>query len=153
MDRSRALRSANGGQIADTAAGPVEYAERGDGIPLLSITAQVAGRIRIRPTLPIRSEWFSGDRPYFGTPIPGDSSPAARADAHVAPLSELQIDIAVVVGVSAGARSAVDLALRHPDKILALILIVPGTCAPESPVMSSGFVAARSLPRRAAAGG
>lgn len=36
IDRARSA-VANGGRIANTAAGPLEYAERGDGIPLLSI--------------------------------------------------------------------------------------------------------------------
>lgn len=75
---------------------------------------------------------------YLGTPIPADTSPSAQADAHVALLSELEIDKAVVVGVSAGARSAIELALRHPDRVSALLLIVPGTYAAESPVMVEG---------------
>ncbi len=39
-----------------------------------------------------------------------------------------------MVGVSAGARSAVELALRHPNRVSALILISPGTYSPTSPV-------------------
>ena len=39
-----------------------------------------------------------------------------------------------MVGVSAGARSAVELALRHPNRVSALILICPGTHSPNSPV-------------------
>ena len=79
---------------------------------------------------------------YLGTPIPADTSPAAQADAHVALLSVLEIDKAVVVGVSAAARSAIELALPHPDRVSALILIVPGAYAPayapESPVVVEG---------------
>jgi len=44
------------------------------------------------------------------------------------------VDKAVVVGISAGARSAVELALRHPNEVAALILIVPGTYEPTSAV-------------------
>lgn len=68
---------------------------------------------------------------YLGTPIPSDASGASQADAHAALLAELRVDKAVVVGISAGARSAVELAIRHPERVSALILIVP---APSSPV-------------------
>jgi 2-hydroxy-6-oxonona-2,4-dienedioate hydrolase len=40
-----------------------------------------------------------------------------------------------VVGVSAGARSAIELAFRHPSRVAALVLISPGTYSPTSPVM------------------
>jgi len=75
---------------------------------------------------------------YLGTPVPQDVSPAAQADAHAALLAELEVPQAVVLGVSAGARSAVELALRHPDKVSALILVVPGLYAPDSPVAIEG---------------
>ena len=67
---------------------------------------------------------------YLRTPVPVDASPAAQADAHAALLDWLGVDKAVVVGVSAGAPSATQLALRHPDRVAALILVVPGLNAP-----------------------
>jgi pimeloyl-ACP methyl ester carboxylesterase len=45
-------------------------------------------------------------------------------------LAKLNVSKAVVLGISAGARSAVELALRHPNKVAALILIVPALYAP-----------------------
>jgi hypothetical protein len=45
IDRARSA-VANGGRIANTAAGPLEYAERGDGILLLSIHGAGADGIR-----------------------------------------------------------------------------------------------------------
>ena len=128
-----------GGRIANTTAGPIEYAEKGAGVPLLSIhgagggydqgLANVADLVRdgFRVIAPSR---FG----YLGTPIPSDTSPAAQADAHAALLTELKVDKVIVVGISAGARSAVELALRHPQQVAALVLIVPGTYAPASPV-------------------
>ncbi|TIP39031.1 MAG: alpha/beta hydrolase, partial [Mesorhizobium sp.] len=68
------------------------------------------------------------------TPVPQDTSPAAQADALAALLAKLNVSKAVVVGVSAGARSAVELSLRHPDKVAALILVVPALYSPTSPV-------------------
>lgn len=137
---SRARAAVRGvGRIANTTAGPIEYAEKGAGRPLLSIhgagggydqgLANVAELVGdgCRVIAPSR---FG----YLGTPIPADASPAAQADAHAALLAALEVDKAVVVGVSAGACSAVELALRHPDRVAALILMVPGTYAPASPV-------------------
>ena len=129
-----------GSSLAATASGPIEYAETGVGIRLLSIhgaggefdqgLANVADLVGdgFRIIAPSR---FG----YLRTPVPMDSSPAAQADAHAALLSERNISKAVVVGISAGARSAVELAHRHPDRVAALILIVPGLYAPDSPVM------------------
>ncbi|MEL1263965.1 alpha/beta hydrolase [Pseudoxanthomonas putridarboris] len=138
-DMRRAQAAAEGAPVAVTVAGPIEYAEAGQGMPVLSIhgagggwdqgLANVAGVFgaEFRVIAPSR---FG----YLGTPLPPDASVAVQADAHAALLSALAVDRAVVVGVSAGARSALELALRHPDKVSALILIVPGTYAPDSPV-------------------
>jgi len=49
-------------------------------------------------------------------------------------LSRPDVPRAIVIGVPAGARSAVELAIRHPDMVAGLILIVPGTYSPASPV-------------------
>jgi 2-hydroxy-6-oxonona-2,4-dienedioate hydrolase len=148
---SRARTNARrGGRIANTTAGPIEYAEKGAGIPLLSIHGAGGGYDQglanvgdlvgagVRVIAPSR---FG----YLGTPVPADASDAAQADAHAALLAVLNVDKALVVGISAGARSAVWLALRHPDKVAALILIVPGTYAPSSPVAIEGSRASALL--------
>jgi len=69
---------------------------------------------------------------YLGTPVPEDTSAASQAEAHVALLDELGVDEAVVLGTSAGTRSALELALRHPDRVSALILVVPATYVPDA---------------------
>lgn len=127
--------------VVQTWAGTVEYAERGpaDGYPLLSIhgagggwdqglanvAALVGGNFRV-----IAPSRFG----YLATPIPADRSSVAQANAHLALLDTLKIEKAVVVGVSAGARSAVDLALHNPERVAALILISPATYSPDAPV-------------------
>jgi 2-hydroxy-6-oxonona-2,4-dienedioate hydrolase len=138
LDRARA-GAGRGAQTAATAAGPIEYAEIGSGLPLLSIHGAGGGFDQgLAIVADLVGEDYRVIAPsrfgYLGTPIPEDASPAAQAEAHAALLAALGVDRAVVVGVSAGARSAVELALRHPDKVEALILMVPGTYAPASPV-------------------
>lgn len=127
------------GLIASTVAGPIEYAMRGAGISLLSIHGAGGGYDQgLANAIDLVGENFQIIAPsrfgYLCTPIPRDVSPAAQADAHAALLSELNVPKAIVLGVSAGARSAVELVIRHPNRLAALILMVPGTYSPTSPV-------------------
>ena len=142
-DMQRARSALSAGRIASTAAGPIEFAEIGNGIPLLSIHGAGGGFDQgLANAAELVGDAFRVIAPsrfgYLGTPIPADTSPAAQADAHAALLKQLMIDRAVVVGISAGARSAIELVLRHPKKVAALILTVPGTYAPSNPVMIEG---------------
>jgi pimeloyl-ACP methyl ester carboxylesterase len=127
------------GLIANTASGPIEYAEKGLGIPLLSIHGAGGGYDQgLANAASLLGEDFKIIAPsrfgYLRTPIPNDATPPAQADAHVALLSSLNIPKVTVLGISAGARSAVEMAVRHPDRVNALILIVPGTYSPAGPV-------------------
>ena len=128
-----------GSVIAHTASGPIEYAEQGVGFPLLSIHGAGGGYDQgLSNVAALIGDGFRVVAPsrfgYLRTPIPGDASPAKQADAHAALLDELDIPKAVVIGVSAGARSALELAIRHPDRVAALVLLVPGTYSPANPV-------------------
>jgi pimeloyl-ACP methyl ester carboxylesterase len=125
--------------VTNTDAGPIEYADKGAGIPLLSIHGAGGGFDQgLTNAAELLGEGFRIIAPsrfgYLRTPVPRDASPAAQADAHAALLSKLKLPKAIVIGVSAGARSAVELAIRHPDVVASLILIVPGTYSPTSPV-------------------
>jgi len=72
------------------------------------------------------------DRPAFGLterPMPGEwqgqspYSPEAQADLTVALMDELGIDQAVLIGNSAGGTTAMLAALRHPQRVEALVLV------------------------------
>lgn len=131
--------ASQGSLIANTRVGPIEYAERGKGFPLLSIHGAGGGYDQgLANAVDLIGKGFRVIAPsrfgYLRTPVPADASPSAQADAHAALLSELNVSNAIVVGVSAGARSALELAIRHPDRVAALILLVPGTYSPTSPV-------------------
>jgi pimeloyl-ACP methyl ester carboxylesterase len=128
-----------GSRVIATDAGTVEYAEAGKGFPLLSIHGAGGGYDQGLALAAI----FAGNDfrviapsrfGYLRTPVPVDASAAAQADAHFALLKKLNIQKAVVVGTSAGAASAVELALRHPKAVAALILVVPGIYSPTTPV-------------------
>ena len=128
----------SGSTIAETAAGAVEYAEIGEGAPLLMIHGAGGGYDQ---GLLIARDFGEGYRViapsrfgYLKTPVPEDASPAAQADAHAALLDFLGISRCILVGVSAGGPSAIEMALRHPDKVAALILLVPRTYDPTQSV-------------------
>jgi 2-hydroxy-6-oxonona-2,4-dienedioate hydrolase len=124
----------HGGSIADTPAGLIEYAEAGEGEPLLVIHGAGGGYDQGLLIGRDFGEDFRIIAPsrfgYLGMSVPDDASPAAQADAHASLLDHLGIDKCVVVGVSAGAPSAIEFALRYPDRLSALILLVPRTYDP-----------------------
>ena len=107
-------RIANERQIIDTPNGPIEFAECGDGPAVLLIHGAGGGfdqGVELGRTLlaggyrTIAPSRFG----YLGTPVPADASAEAQADAHLYLLDALQIDTAAVIGVSAGAPSAMQL--------------------------------------------
>lgn len=123
-----------GSEIAETSAGPIEYAERGDGQPLLLIHGAGGGYDQGLMIARDFADEFRVIAPsrfgYLRTPMPADTSPAAQADAHAALLDKLGVKKCIVAGVSAGGPSAIEFALRHPDRTQALLLIVPRTYDP-----------------------
>jgi pimeloyl-ACP methyl ester carboxylesterase len=137
--------------IAETAAGPIEYAETGEGDPLLLIHGAGGGYDQ---GLLIARDFGRGHRiiapsrfGYLKTPVPTDPSPAAQADAHAALLDFLGIERCIVAGVSAGGPSAIEFALRYPDRVRALILLVPRTYDPTDSVGVDESVQSRAVLR------
>ena len=128
-------RVATGSQILQTALGAIEYAEAGEGPPVLIIHGAGGGFDQgldmaeglVQNGFRVIAISRFG---YLRTPLPEDASPTAQADAHAAVLDALHIPRCAVLGASAGGPSGMQLALRHPDRVTALILMVPATYAP-----------------------
>lgn len=59
---------------------------------------------------------------YLGSTMPADATPVGQADAFVSLLDHVGVARAVAVGYSAGSPGAVQLALRHPERLDGLIL-------------------------------
>ena len=140
-----------GSTIAETAAGPIEYAESGEGDPMLVIHGAGGGYDQ---GLFIASDFAGNNRliapsrfGYLKTPAPDDCSPGAQADAHAALLEFLGVERSVVVAASAGAPSAIELALRHPERVLALILLVPRTYHPTQTIGADESVPSQAVLR------
>ena len=144
-------RVENGGTIVETSIGAVEYAEQGQGQPILTIHGAGGGYDQ---GLMIARDFARGHRliapsrfGYLKTPVPDDHSPAAQADAHAALLDHLGVEKSVVVGTSAGAPSAIELALRHPERVSALVLLVPRTYHPTQAIGADQSVPSQAVLR------
>jgi pimeloyl-ACP methyl ester carboxylesterase len=122
----RRLQS-GGSQVIDTGCGPIEYATLGEGYPVLVVHGIFGGfdqgLVIARGNV---GEEFRSIAPsrfgYLRTPLPDDASPAGQADAYVCLLDALGIEQAAILGTSAGSTSALQFALRHPDRCSALVL-------------------------------
>ena len=130
-------RIAGIGEVLQTACGPIEYASEGEGPALLLVhgagggvdqTAPFAHEMAARGFRVVTMSRFG----YLRTPLPANATPAAQADAHACLLDALKIPRAAIVGVSAGAPSSMQFALRHARRCSALVLLVPLAYAPQA---------------------
>lgn len=135
-------RGSRGSTLIDTPCGPIEVQQAGSGVPLLVVHGSggghdqgmaFAGSLAQHGIRVIAMSRFG----YLRTPMPADASAAAQAESHVCLLDALGIGRAAVMGGSAGAPSALQMALRHPDRVSALILLVPLTYKPPTPADSA----------------
>jgi pimeloyl-ACP methyl ester carboxylesterase len=117
-------------RVVETRCGPIEYAEVGSGPTVLVVHGAGGGFDQgMEFAEPIAQRGFHvvamSRFGYLRTPMPVAASPAAQGDAHVALLDALGISRAAVLGASAGAPSAMQFALRHPDRCWGLGILVP----------------------------
>src|SRR5919206_558169 len=136
-DPLQEARLVAGSQVIQTARGPVEYATRGEGPPVLLVNATAGGYDQAL----LLGEMFVGDgfrqiapsRPgYLRTPQAADPTAAGQADVLAALLDALGVRRAAVVGMSAGGPVAMQFALRHPERTSALVLLSTAAYAPSA---------------------
>jgi pimeloyl-ACP methyl ester carboxylesterase len=119
-----------GSQMVETDCGRIEYARIGDGYPVLVMHGNAGGfdqglmlaNWTIDPEFQVIAPSRFG---YLHSHMPANASVAMQADAFACLLDSLGIEQAAVVAYSAGSTSAVQFALRHPERVSALILISP----------------------------
>ena len=139
--RAHAQRIASGSRLLATPCGAIEVAEAGppDGMPLLVIHGSGGG---FDQGLTLGSDYaargFRVIAPsrfgYLRTPFPPDASGERQADHLACLLDALDVAAAAVMGVSAGAISALHFAVRHPRRTRALVLMVPAVHRPDPAV-------------------
>jgi len=123
------------GRLVQTRCGPIEYGVAGEGPPVLFIHGAGGGfdqglafgaDLAAAGFQVIAMSRFG----YLRTPLPADASAAAQAHAHACLLDALDVPSAAIVGGSAGAPSALQFALRYPERTTELVLAVPAAYAP-----------------------
>jgi pimeloyl-ACP methyl ester carboxylesterase len=125
-----------------TSKGPVEYADVGQGVPVLyfhgnGVGCEAAVMLE-KSLLDDGCRLIVPNRPgYFGTPLTSGRSFKDCADLAAELLDQLGVERAIVIGTSGGGPPASRFAARHPQKTNALVL----QCA-----LSHHFDAGRWLP-------
>jgi pimeloyl-ACP methyl ester carboxylesterase len=129
-------RIATGSELAQTACGPIEFAQRGSGPAVLVVHGagggfdqgmDFGGQLADAGFRVIAMSRFG----YLRTPLPADASDATQADAHACLMDALGIERAAIIGASAGAPSSLQFAIRHPRRCSALGLLVPAAYVPK----------------------
>lgn len=139
--RAHAQRLASGSRLLEAACGQIEYAESGvrDGPPLLIVHGSGGG---FDQGLTLGADYAArGFRiiapsrfGYLRTPFPNDPSAEHQAGQFACLLDALGVPDAAVMGVSAGAVSALHFAALHPHRVRALALLVPAVYRPDPSV-------------------
>ncbi len=123
LDRLRA-----GSQIFQSPSGELEYQVAGDGQPILVIHGAGGGYEQGMLLTQVfdltRYKIIAISRPgYRLTPLATGIRPEDQADAACTLLDHLGIERAIVLAISAGGLSSLQLAVRHPDRCAALVLL------------------------------
>ena len=144
--KAASAKAAQGSVLINTRCGPIEYQEAGTGTPLLMVHGSggghdqgmaFAGKLTKRGIRVIAVSRFG----YLRTPMPENHAPEAQADAHVCLLDALGIATVAVLGGSAGGPSALQMAIRHPTRVSALVLLVLLAYKPSASVDSARLLA------------
>ncbi len=123
--------------IVETPCGRIEYAAVGEGVPALVVHGAGGGFDQaLYFAMPLTRRGFRiiamSRFGYLRTPLAADASAQAQARAHACLLDALQIRRAAIVGASAGAPSSMLFALQYPERVSALVLLVPAAYVPRS---------------------
>lgn len=122
------LRRSISSQVVETARGPIECSIVGKGPAVLIIHGcrggYDQGLIAARLANSRSFKFIALSRPgYLRTPLGVGDTPEAQADAYAALLDALEIPKAAVLGISAGGPSALQFALRHPERCWSLVTV------------------------------
>lgn len=123
-------------EVVDSPWGPIEYADVGSGPPVVMIHGSGGGFDQgLAFSAPLAREGVRIIAPsrfgYLRSAMPDGATVEMQADALDWLMGRLDIDQAVIIGGSAGALSATQLALRHPERCRGLVLVVPALHAPD----------------------
>lgn len=128
QDMTRAYaRVAAGGTLVDTACGPIEYTEFGEGAPMLMVHGAGGGYDQgayLARQVSGDYHWIAPSRfGFLGASVPEGADTPRQAEAHACLLDALGIDRVGVVGISMGGPSALAFAAQYPERTNSLAVI------------------------------
>ena len=113
--------------MIETACGPIQYTEFGDGAPMLIVHGAGGGYDQgeyFAKLIGGNYRWIAPSRfGFLGSPVPDGANSSLQADAHACLLDSLGIDRVGVVGVSMGGPSSLLFALHYPLRTKSLVMI------------------------------
>ncbi len=127
-------RISRGSLLFNSKVGQIEYAVVGEGSPVLFVhgagggfdqAANNSGALVEAGLSVICPSRFG----YLRSANPVSATPEMQAKCFAELLDHLKIDRVPIVGISAGAVSAVQFAARHPERCSAMVLVVPAATA------------------------
>lgn len=134
---------ANTSRVVQTEVGQVEVAVTGTGPAILTVHGTPGGFDQVASTgslFPKNHQQIAMSRPgYLRTPISSGRTPQEQAELHVALLDKLGINKAIALGVSGGGPSVIRLALDHPERTRAIVLLSARMRTKPKPSDDDGF--------------
>ncbi len=137
--------------VAQTSRGPVEYARQGTGPVVLVLHGGLGGwdqalflgqDLRAEARFTVLAPSRVG---YLRTPLETGATPEEGADAMAALMDKLGMAQAAVIGLSGGGPTALAMALRHPHRVRALVMMAAITGRHTQPKQTTNEWAARVL--------
>ncbi len=115
-------------QIIETALGPVEYQQIGQGPAVLIVHGTPGGYDQGHAFARLigsqQLTFIALSRPgYLRTPLTTGKTPLEQADLYAALLDALAIQQTTIIGISGGGPSALQFALRYPQRCRKLVMI------------------------------
>ena len=114
--------------VVETAQGSIEYALLGKGPAVLILHGTIGGYDQAQIIAEILGtdsyQFIAVSRPgYLRTPLSTGETFEAQAEAYVALLDQIGIDKVAVIAVSGGGPSALQFALRYPERCWGLVML------------------------------
>lgn len=131
-------------ELIETKMGSVEIKLWDLGKDFILIAHETPGSHRLVENNRLLAKEFNLIKPsrpgYFRSPLNSGETPEAQADLFAALLDRLEIESVFMLGVSGGGPSAIQFAIRHPQKCKALVLwAAVSEKTPENEDPPSGF--------------
>lgn len=127
--KRRIMSASQSSRILETSAGPVEYAERGSGVPLIVLHGTPGGfdqGLSLAETIGTDAgvRVIAISRPgYLRTPLELAPGPRRQGLLLGPVMDALNLHTAAVAGISGGGMAAIWAAANLPDRVSALVLI------------------------------